>query len=119
MSDTNDKSVEKFKKKLAQCEARLHKAQNPQGAHPLSQSSMEAYSGIALAIVLGVFPMTYWLKGIMFVGLMALCGDFVWRSTAHPWVGYILEACCIDNCGGWNRMGRHMTKLCSLPTCLT
>jgi len=41
---------------------------------------MEAYIGIALGVVLGVIPMTWWLRIPLFVLLCLVCVDFCWRS---------------------------------------
>jgi len=47
---------------------------------PLTRSSIEAYVGIALAIVLTVFPMIWWLRIPLFILLCFVCVDFSRRS---------------------------------------
>lgn len=47
---------------------------------PLSRSSIEAYAGIALAIVLAVLPMTWWLRAALFIVLAVVVGHFLWRA---------------------------------------
>ncbi len=46
----------------------------------LSRSSIEAYIAIAIAILLAVFPMTWYLRLFLFVVLAVVCVDFCWRS---------------------------------------
>lgn len=47
---------------------------------PLSRSSIEAYVGIAIAVVLAVQPMTWWLRIPLFLILVGVVADFGWRS---------------------------------------
>jgi hypothetical protein len=60
----------------------------------LSRSSMEAYSGVGIGIVLAVLPMTWYLRLALFIILTAICGDFCWRSPFtykwKPWTKVIL-----------------------------
>lgn len=51
-----------------------------ENTEPLSRSSMEAYTGIALGVVLAVLPMTWYLRIPLFVLLCFVCVDFCWRS---------------------------------------
>jgi len=55
-------------------------ASKAEPAGPLSRSSLEAYTGIVIGIVLAVLPMTYWLRAILFFILLVVCADFTWRS---------------------------------------
>jgi hypothetical protein len=47
---------------------------------PLERSSMEAYAGIAIGLVLALLPLTWQIKAALFLVLCALCADFAWRS---------------------------------------
>lgn len=58
----------------------------PEAPRPLSRSSIEAYVGIAIGIILGVLPMTWWIRIILFAVLAFVCGDFIWRSpVTYRW----------------------------------
>jgi hypothetical protein len=47
---------------------------------PLTRSSIEFYIGMVVAIVLVVFPMTWYMRIPLFVILCAACVDFCWHS---------------------------------------
>lgn len=49
---------------------------------PLSRSSIEASSGLILAIIASVFVMTWWLKAILIIALAGIIVDLIIRS---PW----------------------------------
>jgi hypothetical protein len=53
---------------------------------PLERSSIEAYSGIVIGIVLAVISINWWLRALLFLSLTFVCGDFIWRSPfSHRW----------------------------------
>ncbi len=80
----SQRTIRDLKEKLAVCTKQLQS--NRQNSHILSQSSMEAYGGLTLAVILGVLSMTYWLRALLFIGLMGLWGDFLWRSPfTYKW----------------------------------
>jgi hypothetical protein len=50
------------------------------GTKPLNRSSLEAYAGIVIGLVLALLPMTWWLRILLFLGLIFFTADFIWRS---------------------------------------
>lgn len=48
----------------------------------LGRSSIEAYAGITIAVLLALLPMTWWLRIVMFIVLSLVWCDFAWRSPA-------------------------------------
>jgi hypothetical protein len=66
---------------------------------PMSRSSVEAYIGIAIGIVLAVLPMTWWLRIFLFVVLEWVCVDFSLRSPfTFKWPALIKRALCVVVC---------------------
>ncbi len=63
---------------------------------PLSRSSLEAYTGIAVGVMLGVFPVTWWMRILMFLILETVAVDFVMRSPfTIKWWKFVKYALCI------------------------
>jgi hypothetical protein len=72
---------------------------NKIGAKPtkkLERSSVEAYTGIFVGILLGLLPMTWWIRIILFVILEVVCVDFCWRSPfTYQWPRAARRAICL------------------------
>jgi hypothetical protein len=55
----------------------------------LERSSIEAYVGISVGIVLALVPMTWWLRIPLFITLGVMCADFCWRSPfSYKWPAF-------------------------------
>jgi hypothetical protein len=53
----------------------------------LERSSLEAYTGIVIGAALALFPLTWYLRIGLFLVLLAVATDFVWRSPyTYKWV---------------------------------
>jgi hypothetical protein len=62
----------------------------------LGRSSIEAYAGIGIGIVLAVQPMTWWLRVALFAILVFVCGDFCWRSPfTYKWNVIVKGGLCV------------------------
>jgi hypothetical protein len=72
----------------------------------LSRSSMEAYGGVGIGIILAVLPMTWYLRLVLFVILTAICGDFCWRSPlTYKWGPWKKAVLCLVVLGAVTQTG--------------
>jgi hypothetical protein len=77
--------IQGLQRKIAELESKLHEAatklaEKEAEKGKLQRSSIEAYSAIIIAVLLAVFPMTWYLRLLLFLILATVCVDFCWRS---------------------------------------
>ena len=71
---------------------------------PLSRSTKEAYFGIVIGVIAVVFPITWWIKGVLMAVVAGIALDVVYRhpKTAHvcPLIRAFLGVLAISIVGG-------------------